>query len=336
MNLIDYSTINLSAIYSLNLISAPCIYLYFKNLLRPIKRFEIINLLHFIFPGVLFLYFGVLNYTKNQIEIIKVLEFGVLIFIFFYIVKILHLFYKNLQNEKELKIIYQKHYSAIKNWILFLFVITILVLLRLLIVLVIEIYTGKNFSGNSYSIFKNLLFLALISKILISPEILFGYPKLIKQLKYLNVDENINSQIWINTVEEKISIQEAKLRTQITKKTNSYIQAIDHFTENKNPFRDSKYTIKDLANDLKIPSSHLAYIYKYHCKIAFVEYKNYAKINDALRLINEGFLNSKTLDALAYNVGFKSYNSFFVSFKKYTNYAPKEYLLKNDKIKDSL
>jgi YesN/AraC family two-component response regulator len=86
-------------------------------------------------------------------------------------------------------------------------------------------------------------------------------------------------------------------------------------------------SINDLSNSLNIPSSHLAYIFKCHCKLSFVEYKNYCKINDSLNLINNNFLESKTFDALAYKVGFKSYNSFFIYFKKQTNYSPKDYLL---------
>lgn len=62
--------------------------------------------------------------------------------------------------------------------------------------------------------------------------------------------------------------------------------------------------------------------------MSFVEYKNYSKIKDSLNLINENFLESKTLDYLAYKVGFKSYNNFYISFKKHTNYAPKEWINK--------
>lgn len=326
MEIIYFTSLNLSAIYSLALIALPCIYLYLKSLSKPIKEFKIKNVLHFIFPGVLFMYFGVLNYTANHDKIIKLFKFGVLFYILFYLLKILIFFFKNLQNDQELKQIYPKHYTAIKRWIHFLFIISVLILFRLLIVLSYEIYSKSSFSGHSDTVLQSVLFLALSIKILMSPEILFGYPKLIKQLDYSKEDVIINELIWSTSIDKITNVQESKLKDKITQKTNSYILAIDQFVTTKHPFRDPNYAINELSNDLKIPTSHLAYIFKYHCNIAFVEYKNYTKINDAMALITAGFLDSKTLDALGYFVGFKSYNSFFVSFKKYTNYAPKEYL----------
>ena len=59
---------------------------------------------------------------------------------------------------------------------------------------------------------------------------------------------------------------------------------------------------------------------------SFNRNKNYYKIQDSIKLINDKFLESKTLDSLAYKVGFKSYNTFFVYFKKETNFPPKEYI----------
>ena len=187
--------------------------------------------------------------------------------------------------------------------------------LRSLAALIFEIYSGGIFSGYTISITQSFLLLLVFLKILMSPEILFGYPKLIEQIAGLNNEIKINDFIWEPTILNISNKQEYKLQTKIVDKINSYIIAIENFIEKESPFRDSNYSINDLSNSLNIPSSHLAYIFKYHCKLSFVEYKNYCKINDSLKLINNNFLESKTFDALAYKVGFKSYNSFFIYLK---------------------
>ena len=326
--LLPFLTLNLSALNSLSLIAAPCVYLYLISLIKDIKVFQPKNLLHFIFPIVLFSYFVFLHHRivlyHNIFEI--GLELCVILYIAIYFFKILKIYFKILKkNNKEL--ISSKHYQIIKNWLNFIFIIIILIFIRLLIVLCFEVCAGEKFSGQTISITQSFLLLLVFLKILMSPEILFGYPKLIKQIAGLNNEIKINDFIWEPTILNISNKQEFKLQTKIANKTNSYIIAIDNFIEKETPFRDSNYSIKDLSNSLNIPSSHLAYIFKYHCKLSFVEYKNYCKINDSLNLINNNFLESKTFDALAYKVGFKSYNSFFIYFKKQTNYSPKDYLL---------
>jgi AraC-like DNA-binding protein len=82
-----------------------------------------------------------------------------------------------------------------------------------------------------------------------------------------------------------------------------------------------------MANELNIPVSHLIYMFKYHCQYTFTEYKTIIKIEDAKRLIESGFLTVNTLESLAIEVGFSSYNPFFTAFKKLTGKSPNEYAM---------
>jgi AraC-like DNA-binding protein len=84
-------------------------------------------------------------------------------------------------------------------------------------------------------------------------------------------------------------------------------------------------SISKLASEIGEPISHLVYLFKYHCTVNFTEYKTIHKIDYAKELINEGFLAVNTMETLAYEVGFASYNPFFMAFKKYTNQSPNEY-----------
>jgi YesN/AraC family two-component response regulator len=51
-----------------------------------------------------------------------------------------------------------------------------------------------------------------------------------------------------------------------------------------------------------------------------------ARIQDAVALIDEGFLQTNTLEALSEKVGFNTYNSFYIGFKEFTGKAPQNYV----------
>jgi len=323
----DTNLYNTTTLYPLLLVSIPCFYLYIESLINDINGFERKKIIHFIFPVLLFFYFTFLyEITDAYFDlIINLIKISVIFFILIYFIKILIIYFKHINNKKT-ALNSQIRSKTITKWINFLLLFSTLILTRLSIVLTFEAYTNRNFYGHTSSIVQSLLMLFVYLKILLSPEILFGFPKLIQRISDYNDEKINNNLIWITSNNKITNLQEAVLKNKITKKVNTYILAIDNFVENKKPFRDSKYSVNDLSNDLNIPSSHLSYIFKYHCKISFVEYKNYSKINDSIDLIKKSYLNSRTFDSLAFKVGFKSYNSFFIYFKKQTNLSPKEYL----------
>lgn len=102
---------------------------------------------------------------------------------------------------------------------------------------------------------------------------------------------------------------------------------IQNYISCAHPLRDPNFSLKEIAKELNIPSSHLAYIFKF----PFVEFKKSCRIMDTLGLINSGYLNTMTLEAVAEKTGFNSYNSFYVAFKKETGLSPKNYLATQNK-----
>lgn len=136
----------------------------------------------------------------------------------------------------------------------------------------------------------------------------------------------VSSSIWQLSIPKITNLQDQKLTTGIENKIMLHAQDIEGFINSSHPFRDPNFSIKELSITLNIPTSHLAYIFKYHCTMPFVEFKKYCKIEDAKGLIKENYLKSNTLESLAIKVGFISYNTFYSSFKKYNKISPKEYL----------
>ena len=60
--------------------------------------------------------------------------------------------------------------------------------------------------------------------------------------------------------------------------------------------------------------------------MSFTEFRMNSRVQDAIRLIEKSFLDTETLESLAYTIGFASYNPFFSAFKKITKHAPQEYV----------
>lgn len=134
------------------------------------------------------------------------------------------------------------------------------------------------------------------------------------------------NEIWILTVKKNIKNQQDEiLKVKIYNDLIKNLKNIERLAFEEKSFRRQKTSATEFAKNLGIPKSHVNFIFKYHCKITFTEFKNIIKIYDALQLIETGFLKLNTLDALAIKVGFSSYNPFFTSFKDVTGSTPQAY-----------
>jgi len=316
---------------SVFLLIIPCFYLYFKSLLNNNnnnKRYDYKDLLHFIYPiiNIFFLIIQRKHLILTQ-DIKVIFQFSTVIFIIaVYLILSFQLLDRKLWKNNKLKLTLGKHYHLIKSWTQFFYIICILLACRLLF----SFYLGNNsfekLSGFSFLIIGTVLWLIVFIKILAHPEILHGLPKLEEKLAEFEKNITINSAIWKLSNVEITNIQDQKLTMSIENKITSYIQDIDDFINDTHPYRDPNFSIKELSITLHIPTSHLAYIFKYHCTMPFVEFKKYCKIEDAITQINDKYLNTNTLESLSNKIGFISYNTFYSSFKKIHNISPKEYM----------
>lgn len=164
-------------------------------------------------------------------------------------------------------------------------------------------------------------------KVLISPEILYGYPKFNEVAQETNSPNITLDSDWIMEFnKESKNSQDNKLKEKIEKNLLLYIDEIEKVSKEFEPFKDPKFSLPDLALKLNIPNSNLNYLFKYHSKISFSDYKKKVRIHQSIRLIESNYLKTQTLDTLAKEVGFASYNPFFTSFKNITGISPQKYI----------
>lgn len=314
-----------------SMIVIPICYLYFKNISKNNRKLNSKELLHFIFPVALFLATINRDYFDHNSKQIEIIIYGIFfIFAITYVILCFRLLRTTIWTRKgDIKVI-QKQNKLINNWTLFLFIGLILTISRLFISISKEIYFDESIRGHSYQWISALIWLTILFKILRSPEILYGYNVL-----HQKINENKNNTLVLNDIWKKntdIQLnnnQHLVLKEKIDSNIIDYIKKIESISLKFELFRNSDLTISDLANSLKIPKSHLSYLFKYHSTISFSEYKKVIRIRDAINQIEQNYLKNNTLDSLSKKVGFTSYNPFFTSFKEIAGVSPLEYYKMN-------
>ena len=308
------------------IVTAPLVYLYFKNLVKSQRKFVKSDLLHFVLP-ILFILEVKCNLIENTIGIKR--DFGLLIFFIALIITYnLLTFLKlknNIWNKKGSLEIMVNQNLLIKNWSIYVYMCMNFIVLRLFFSLFIEYKSNSVISGQYVVWAGSLIWAIIFIKIITSRDILYGYTFLNNEKA--NSGNTIKISQWTSSKSPKITnIQDLQLNLKINAIVNQYIIDIDSTLEKNRYFRDPNFSFNDFALKLNIPKSHLSFIFKYHSKITFSDFKKISRINDALQLIELDYLKTNTFDSLSKTVGFSSYNPFFTSFKDVVGKAPQEYL----------
>lgn len=317
-----------------SMIIVPSFYLYFRSLINDEQISVGKSIPHFLYPTLFSILFLVQTfYLIIPEEIwISIRELNILNYIFFYLIittHLLHDFY--LKRNQDLS--KERHFNSLKNWILPSFILFVLISVTRVINVCFFAENNVGAFSSVSVIMRIVLIFTVLLKMITTPEIIFGFPKLLERLAQTSKEAQLtNVEIWNLAHPYVTNVQDLKLTPIINTKLEAYAAEIEQFVHTHHSFRDSKYTLKHLATDINIPSSHLTYVIKYHCKLSYIEFKNHYRILDSLHLIENDYLRSHTLDSLALKVGFVSYNSFYVSFKKQIGLSPKEYTNSNDNL----
>lgn len=171
-----------------------------------------------------------------------------------------------------------------------------------------------------------LVWIALFMVILSNPEVLYGYSYSQAELTKTSFDVNSNNYWIINSKIKINNNQDLLLKEKIRDKIEQYLFELNALLYKNSYFTDPQFSIKDLAQAVKIPNSHVKYIFKYHSKLSFSDYKKISRIQYSLDLINNNYLATNTLESLSKEVGFLSYNPFFTCFKDVVGKSPHQYI----------
>ena len=304
----------------------PCYYLYLQNIVFE-KKFEVSNLFHFITPFLLGgLYITIAYASADKVGLYRKLFFiiGLLFYLIYSAIAFLML-YKYVWNRKSDINAIQKQNNLIKNWSLFVYVSFLLMFLIRAISSITSRNPG-NFS-NSHLWMLALVWIGIFIKIILTPEILYGYNFLNKTIDAAT-ERVVLSSVWNlkGTVLSITNEKDKKLEEKMKPLLMEYVHKIEEFSFYTQSFRNPDLSPEHIAVALKIPISHIQFILKFHCNESFSDYKKIVRIHDATKLLENGYLNDQKVETLSTTVGFSSYNTFSIAFKNITGVTTQEYV----------
>lgn len=108
--------------------------------------------------------------------------------------------------------------------------------------------------------------------------------------------------------------------------TDYILHRLDLYMVETRPFLQPRYTIKQLASAIRIPSYQLSAIINQRKGMNFSEYLNKLRIQYCEDLIRIEGGKKINLGQLASRCGFHNRNTFVHAFKKFTGLTPSEYI----------
>lgn len=308
----------------------PSFYLYFKYLIRNQRHLNPQDLLH-----ILFLLLALLEREFLVLDKIVGIKLNYYITQFYavystvYLIMIFLILKKNVWRKKATLNYVITQNDLIKKWTIILFVVIVAFNLRFHTLYYKEylfLETSSIDNSLKYLWVTALIWLILFIIILSNPEILYGYSIINKASNKINSNSKSNNYWNINSKIKIHNNQHQLLKEKISSKIEVYLFELDELLYKNNYFRNPEFSMNDLANVLNIPISHLKFVFKYHSKLSFSDYKKISRIQNSLELINNNYLVTNTLESLSIEVGFKSYNPFFTCFKDVVGKSPHEYI----------
>jgi AraC-like DNA-binding protein len=312
---------------NIHLIMGSFPYLYFRSIIYQKSKFNYKTLYHFLIPLLLiilnkinFFYSLFGNNSQNVFLLLINLLYS------YYVVRIVILLKVHIWKKSSEITSVEKQNRELKNWITSIFIAFFLFWIRLIVSLILSNKNG-DVSDNIFYWMNSIIWFFVFVKIVTNHKLLTSYYSLISKEKKNDFNRKKYSNNWkIKPLTEITNKQDLQLSLNLKNNIEVIFEEIDVALAENNFFRVSGFSIIDLANKLNIPKSHLTYVFKYHSKLSFSDFKKKVRINDCINLVQSNYLKQNTFESLAKEVGFATYNTFFISFKEVTGKAPNQYV----------
>jgi len=103
-------------------------------------------------------------------------------------------------------------------------------------------------------------------------------------------------------------------------------KVLKEFLSLKQPFLRPGYTLRQMADELRIPLHHLSAFINQRHGMRFNDFINEYRVNHFKDMIINEEWRLKKLEAIAEESGFNNRNTFTAAFKKLTGQYPSEYI----------
>jgi AraC-like DNA-binding protein len=311
-----YSPLKIRLTFSFFIV--PIYYLFFKRLIQGAGKLKV-ELLHFILPTLLVLVNIFL--LKNGLSYYFYLAFSC-----FYFGSILLMVNEFIKIKKRSKF-EEGTYKTIRTWTLLMVIMVFSLVVFSNYFLFSEVKSGMNL--NDFYRFSSLLWLIALIYIFKNPVIIFGEQNLIKNIQANQPQEFL---IWSSKSLRAIENKDLILSNNISDRIDSFILNIQKLQKSKPALSKITFTANNLAKELNLPRSHVEFVFKYYCYYSINDFSNLVKINYAVSLMNDGYLENFTIASLGDKCLFNSRFTFSKNFKKFMGVSVSDYVIGNLKI----
>jgi AraC-like DNA-binding protein len=290
----------------------PIYYLFFRRLIKGVDKPQK-ELLHFIFPTVLIV-------TNLVFFNSKINPWFFLIYSSLYFTLMLMML-KDFIYRKNTSMLHKKSYREIKTWLILMIILTFVLIIYSNYFLFSE--SSSQITLGTFYKYSSLLWLIVLIYMFKNPIVIFGESYLLKNIE---LNEPPEFLVWsrkpLKTVEEKDKI----VYNTILKRIDFIIADIQILQKSDEILSTITFTADTLAKQLKIPRRHLEFVFKYYCHYSINDFGNLVKVNYAVSLINDGYLDSYTVESLGEKCLFNSRFTFSKNFKKFIGVSVSDFV----------
>lgn len=315
------------------LLNVVLLYQYVRSILHLEKRPVRYVLVSISIPIILFLVNLIVRSRETDMQsatsILRTINFPVVaMFIFYHIYlasKILYSFFWGKPSSE----LWFANERWIRFWLLQLLIFCTVLGLSVCLMFLYELITQKEFVHNNIHHVRSLMALVFMVQLFLQPEILYGPKDTSQSVSMVQVPQSksIRPDFKWRTIPKEIN---NKLDIQLTLKFNTQLKDIIKKLESKTAMnlivKNPDINSTAFSEKLNVPRTYFQYFFKYHSDISFVQYRSKIRVHYAIEKMKDDYLSKNTMDALARESGFASYNPFYSAFKSEMGIGPSEVL----------
>ena len=307
-----YSPLKIKPILAFYIV--PIYYLFFYRLINSKVSFKKESV-HFVLPTLIVL----MNLVYVDFKLNRMIY---LVVSTIYFVSTL-LMVKQFFLRKNLSLLNKITHQATKKWLLIIIAITFLLIVYANCFLFQDITTQVHL--NSFYKYSSLVWLVIIIYMFKNPIIIFGEQTLLKNIQ-VQLGEQQDFEIWSRKPLFAIEEKDKALHQSMFKKIDVIILEIKKLQETTSLISNITLNAEILAKELKIPKRQIDFIFKYFCRYSVNDFSNLVKVNYAISLINNGYLEKFTVASLGEKCLFNSRFTFSKNFKKFVGVSVSDFV----------
>lgn len=304
-------------------------YQYLKSILHDLK-FDFKRLYVPLSVPVLLFVLNILMPKESVFQVIlRGINYPIVIgYIFYYVFNTYLEISKGLWSSNKSSIRFA-NFKLIRTWLTALFILYVLLAIRLSVSYSYELFTQKVFINQAFQPIHSLLWIVIYIVFFIHPEILYGLQRVNLVMSNALVDSEPVFKPdfkWRAIPKAKQNKMDIQLSVKLDRQLPEIIKKLESKTALRHIVKDPNINIDSLSDKLNIPKSHVQYVFKYYADFTFVTYRSRIRVFHALSKMKDDYLSKNTMDALARECGFSSYNPFYAAFKAEMGVGPSEVL----------